>query len=142
MGTMTDTLQHELNRINTMTDKMLHARYDKMTKRPKITAFFDALTQTGRAPQLREKVGVRLGYISSKLQNTNTYHYLTNGEQIWRFEPFSEGSIQIGSRGWGSDDREWLFNHVDYVNAHYPTDQARDFWNNLVKKGFVTCSLS
>ena len=141
---MSDTMKHELNRINTMTDKMLHVRYDKMTKRPKITAFFDALTKTGRAPQLREKIGISLGYTLDQLRpedESNTYHYLTNGNQNWRFEEHDDMNIQIGSQDVNGDTSFWQFNHVDYANAYYPTDRAREFWNKLKEKGFVTCSL-
>ena len=72
---MSDLLQHEIKRIRSMTDEKLHARYDKMTKTNKIEAFMEALTQESRAPELRQKIGVGLGYTLFELQQRGTVPY-------------------------------------------------------------------
>ena len=59
---MTSTLiQHELDRIHSMTDSELTNRYVKMTKQDKIRAFHDALEQTNRHSYLRKSIAQDLG---------------------------------------------------------------------------------
>jgi len=50
------TYKHELERVTSMTDDNLKVRYDKMTKPQKIGAFYEALTDENRAPELRKKM--------------------------------------------------------------------------------------
>jgi len=135
---MADMLQHELDRVNSMTDDQLWTRYGKMNQTKKIAAFYEVLIKENRCKKLQMKIAN-----DHRLSNeSNTYHYLTNGIQNWRFDSTLPGNIQIGSQQVHDDTSVWQFNHVDYVNGQYPTDRAREFWNKLTKKGFVTCSLS
>jgi hypothetical protein len=54
------TLQHELTRIETMTDDQLVTRYGKMRNTAKITTFLAALQSMGRAPDLQRTIELRL----------------------------------------------------------------------------------
>jgi len=54
------TLQHELTRIETMTDDQLVTRHGKMRNIAKITTFLAALQSTGRAPDLQRIIELRL----------------------------------------------------------------------------------
>lgn len=59
---MTATLiQHELDRIHSMTDDQLRVRYSKMKKREKMVAFHEALQQTNRNSYLRQCIAQDLG---------------------------------------------------------------------------------
>ena len=56
-----DTLQHELDRVQSMTDDQLWTRYGKMTKENKIEAFLDALIQENRNEKLQLEISQDLG---------------------------------------------------------------------------------
>jgi len=50
------TWKHEYDRVMEMDDYQLETRYGKMTKKDKIGAFYEALTDEKRAPKLRKKM--------------------------------------------------------------------------------------
>ena len=58
---MKDTLQHELDRVQSMTDDQLWTRYGKMNKENKIEAFLDALVQENRNEGLQRQISLDLG---------------------------------------------------------------------------------
>jgi hypothetical protein len=48
--------KHEMDRVKSMLDEELDTRYGKMTKKDKIGAFYEALTDADRSPKLRKKM--------------------------------------------------------------------------------------
>jgi len=139
---MADLLQHEIDRIRTMTDKQLHVRYDKMKRRDKIQAFFEALKMENRAPQLRQKIGVRLGYsLKESHSDGPAVWYLQKGfyDSMIRFSKTNTGchirtQIQICKTNTAGD---WLIDMTDYPDGCYSEDEGRKKWDAFIEKGYV-----
>jgi len=61
---MNKTQQHEIDRVNALTDEQLWTRYGKMRKEDKIVAFHEALSQLGRVEKLQKEIEED-GYVPS-----------------------------------------------------------------------------
>ena len=53
---MNKTQQHEIDRVNALTDEQLWTRYGKMRKEDKIVAFHEALVQESRVELLQKEI--------------------------------------------------------------------------------------
>jgi hypothetical protein len=122
-----DTIQHEIDRVTSMTDDQLDLRYTKMTKPEKIEAFHRALIQENRNPSLQKQISKdrRTGKYGLNLV---TSWVIASGIDTWTFRTHDHSNIQI----FNNDD---VFDEK-YANGYFPTESARAVWNLLVSKGY------
>ena len=127
-----DTLQHELDRITSMTDDQLNTRYTKMTKIEKIEAFHSALVQENRNPALQKKISKDHGLFTVTSWVLVRHHSNAGNppsKDNWKFCPTPDGNnVQVFH-----NDDVW---QDKYANGYYPTVEAREMWYNLVDKGY------
>ena len=127
-----DTLQHELDRITSMTDDQLDVRYTKMKKFEKIEAFHSALVQENRNPSLQTQISKDHGFykvgnewvLSLRRPNAGNPPSKDN----WKFRTHDHNNVQVFHNDAALDD--------EYVNGYYPPAKARALWNELVDKGY------
>jgi len=155
-----DTLQHELDRVNSMTDDQLWTRYGKMNKPEKIEAFLDALIQENRSKRLQLKIASdhnidRHAAIVAALMeqgpNKRTvkepwllqspWPVKSNGQygkHAFGFINYNDNIIQITKLVLQKNGRYWDEEpyHVDYANGYYSLDRARSFWDARIEEGY------
>ena len=73
--------KHELDRVKSMTDRQLYTRYGKMTKSNKMQAFYEALADENRVPELRKQMGIKSGYGIGFKKKKRTIKNASNGRQ-------------------------------------------------------------
>ena len=123
-----DTLQHELDRIISMTDDQLDRRYMKMTNNDKIEAFHRALVQENRNRSLQQLISRNHGLSNSSVTSWTLVQLQNPGRDTWKFCTHDEHNIQVFH-----NDDVW---QDKYANGYYPTAEARTLWNKLADKGY------
>ena len=133
-----ERLQHELNRIHTMTDNALEARYDKMSTATKIEAFHEALVQTNRAPYLRKRIAKDLG-IHNVIPTLPTLDFM---QVIENTENKKRAIFQDKESG-----RCFLYSYVKNEVAHetmvfncLPTGDINDYTELVMEPGYAPSS--
>ncbi len=128
-----DTIQHELDRVHSMTDDQLNTRYTKMTKPEKIEAFYRALVQENRNPSLQGRISK--DHLMRRVSSSSPWVLVLprDGDpqsvDNWTFRAHDEGGIiQVFH-----NDDAW---QDKYANGYYPMAEARTLWNNLIHKGY------
>ena len=128
-----DTIQHELDRVASMTDDQLNTRYTKMTKPEKIEAFYRALVQENRNPSLQGRISK--DHLMRRVSSSSPWVLVLprDGDpqsvDNWTFRAHDEGGIiQVFH-----NDDAW---QDKYANGYYPMAEARTLWNNLIHKGY------
>ena len=133
-----DTIQHELDRVHSMTDDQLNTRYTKMTKPEKIEAFYRALVQENRNPSLQGRISkdhglstvtswVLVHHPDGDPRNADNWTFRTN-VSIHEMVTSDKNNIQVFH-----NDEVW---QDKYANGYYPMAEARTLWNNLIHKGY------
>ena len=133
-----ERIQHELNRIHTMTDNALEARYGKMATATKIEAFHEALIQTGRAPQLRKRIAKDLN-IHSVIPTLPTLDFL---QVIENTEDKKRAMFQDQETG-----KCYLYSYIKSDMAHetmvfncLPTGDINDYTELVMEHGYAPSS--
>ena len=121
-----NTMQHELDRIASMTDDQLDRRYAKMTKPEKIEAFHRALVLENRNPSLQKRISNDHGLGSG--ESWELVRHLPPSKDTWKFCVFDENNIQIFHNDVADNSK--------FANGLYRTAQARTKWDELVAKGY------
>jgi len=133
-----ERIQHELNRIHTMTDNALEARYGKMATATKIEAFHEALKQTGRAPHLRKRIAKDLK-THSVIPTLPTLDFM---QVIENTENKKRAIFQDQETG-----RCFMYSYVKSDMAHetmvfncLPTGDINDYKELVVEHGYTPSS--
>ncbi len=133
-----ERIQHELNRIHTMTDNALEARYDKMSTATKIEAFHEALVQTNRAPYLRKRIAKDLG-IHNVIPTLPTLDFM---QVIENTDKSKKAMFQDQESG-----RCFLYSYINNEVAHetmvfncLPTGDINDYTELVAEHGYEPSS--
>ena len=117
---------HELDRVTSMTDEQLTARYLKMTKIDKIEALQRALIRENRNPSLQRTVKTHL---ANNMRHVANEWVLSRDGDTWTFQKYDDDNIQVF--------RNYVVYDCNNVNGYYPTAQARSLWGKLSQKGYA-----
>ncbi len=127
-----DTIQHELDRVASMTDDQLDLRYTKMTKPEKIEAFHSALVQENRNPSLQGRISK--DHLMRRVSSSSPWVLVLprDGDPPdfavnWTFRTYDKNNIQVFR-----NNDAW---QEDYINGYHSVAQARTLWDQLVAKG-------
>ena len=131
-------LTHELNRVRTMKDKQLLARYNKMTKVDKIEMFYKALKKENRYSHLRNVIAKDLGWDKSPTYKKAMEWFLehpTFGSYVFTPIDKEDGSTQIRVTECMAGSREAC--DLDDRDDELSIDDARDEWDRLIDIGYI-----
>ena len=136
---MKATLQHELDRVQSMTDDQLWTRYGKMNKEEKIAAFLDALVLENRNEKLQIQIKVDHGIQASPVEETDSntvHHWMVDetGRHMRLFEVVPPMANEEASRirltsfldGWAKE-------YADDDMRTLTIEGARELWIQSVK---------
>ena len=121
-----DTFDHELDRVTSMTDEQLTARYHKMKKIEKIEALQRALIRENRNPSLQQTVKAHL---AKNMRHVANEWVLSRDDDTWTFQKYDDDNIQVF--------RNYVVHDIKYANGYYSTAQARALWEKLSQNGYA-----
>ena len=122
----TTDYNHALERVRSMSSEQMVARYGKMTKHKKISAFYDALVAEGHGhsalTRLKEKMAEEHSYLSQAYSGVVESHTLIQAGSPDIYYVFQNDSMF---------QRVYVENHMGETTV-MDVKEARKLWNRLV----------